>query len=598
MSEKTSSLSEDIRPNDLVVQIKRTSKPIQDLHRSPITEQNQTIRMVERMSSILKFLNAFTVIEDINKLVQLILSEEVKLGYKDQMCKRSTNRLLVRLSAEKRIALWSINLSYEQKFKELMFITHPHVDENNSVFISLIEKEKFEFLVKISNEKTRLKAINKLNEEKASIDNKNTKNDSLPKRKRPPKKSLEEVTPKKKIAQNSIANYGYTPKFIRMRRLHEFLFYLIHDYPEDLQTYSPEEAFNNWKTIEPSVDYNALFPELSTIYSNETNWKMFVPPLLSYQGYPKGWAVMSDILLRIPLSIFTKVFNINFEVPGLGELLEHPIRKHYLLNYLPVEVQNAIVSSRKYVFSVDEVVKRLCCIGLTQIGPNRQKEKDQLFIYVNRRASLKNTVDSSPGYFQITDKEYPVEEYYFNSIDDIAKYWNDVYRICLNTKLGRRKQAYEAIKNVWSTQKLLVERMHPRGAYDVQALDDASIPGDGRGAAGFDSSFYAHLQRNWTFKKINFPNKVTTSVMSVPLNKVARKRDAGILGKFLFPFFCYLLLSLLFCLRLNCHRLYISSKTSASKYCTSEIGCKDAIIRIPNTIRSTTTQESKTTVLR
>lgn len=114
---------------------------------------------------------------------------------------------------------------------------------------------------------------------------------------------------------------------------------------------------------------------------------------------------MTDILLRIPLSIFAKVFNINFEVPGLGELLEHPIRKHYLLNYLPVEIQNAIVSSRKYVFSVDEVLKRLCCIGLVQIGPNRQKEKDQLFVYVNRRASLKNTVDSSPAYFQITDKE-------------------------------------------------------------------------------------------------------------------------------------------------------------------------------------------------
>lgn len=535
MSERTGALCEEIRPNDLVVQIKRTSKPIQDLHRSPITEQNQTIRMVERMSSILKFLNAFTVIEDVNKLVQLILTEEVKLGYKDQMCKRSMNRLLVRLSAEKRIALWSINLSYEQKVKELMFITHPHVDENNTVFISLIEKEKFEFLVKISNEKTRLKAINKIaNEGKAAIDGRNTKNDSLPRRPRPKKSTDEPPSPKKKIVQNSIANYGYTPKFIRMRRLHEFLFYLIHDYPEDLQTYSPEEAFANWKTVEPSIDYNALYPELSTIYSNETNWKMFVPPLLSYQGYPKGWAVMSDILLRMPLSIFAKVFNINFEVPGLGELLEHPIRKHYLLNYLPVEIQNAIVSSRKYVFSVDEVVKRLCCIGLAQIGPNRQKEKDQLFIYVNRRASLMNTVDSSPGYFQITEKEYPVEEYYFNSIDDIAKYWDDVYRICLNTKLGRRKQGYEPTKNVWCTQPLLVQQMQSRAAYDVQALDNASIPGDGRGAAGFDSSFYAHLQRNWTFKKINFPNKVVHSVTTIPLNKVARKRDAGTLGKFFF----------------------------------------------------------------
>lgn len=73
--------------------------------------------------------------------------------------------------------------------------------------------------------------------------------------------------------------------------------------------------------------------------------------------------------------------------------------------------------------------------------------------------------------------------------------------------------------------------MQPRSAYDVQELDNAMIPGDGRGAAGFDSSFYAHLQRNWTFKKISFPHKVVSSVTSVPLNKVARKRDAGTLGR-------------------------------------------------------------------
>ncbi len=82
-------------------------------------------------------------------------------------------------------------------------------------------------------------------------------------------------------------------------------------------------------------------------------------------------------------------------------------------------------------------------------------------------------------------------------------------------------------------QPLLVEQMQPRTAYDVQSLDNGLIPGDGRGAAGFDSSFYAHLQRNWTFKKICFPHKVVASVTSVPLNKVARKRDAGTLGTYL-----------------------------------------------------------------
>lgn len=35
----------------------------------------------------------------------------------------------------------------------------------------------------------------------------------------------------------------------------------------------------------------------------------------------------------------------------------------------------------------------------------------------------------------------------------------------------------------------------PRGSREV--VDEGIIPGDGLGAAGLDSSFYAHLKRNW-----------------------------------------------------------------------------------------------------
>lgn len=34
-----------------------------------------------------------------------------------------------------------------------------------------------------------------------------------------------------------------------------------------------------------------------------------------------------------------------------------------------------------------------------------------------------------------------------------------------------------------------------RGSREV--VDEGSIPGDGLGAAGLDSSFYGHLKRNW-----------------------------------------------------------------------------------------------------
>lgn len=47
-----------------------------------------------------------------------------------------------------------------------------------------------------------------------------------------------------------------------------------------------------------------------------------------------------------------------------------------------------------------------------------------------------------------------------------------------------------------------------RGSREV--VDDGSIPGDGLGAAGLDSSFYGHLKRNWIWTSyiINKTRKV------------------------------------------------------------------------------------------
>jgi len=40
-------------------------------------------------------------------------------------------------------------------------------------------------------------------------------------------------------------------------------------------------------------------------------------------------------------------------------------------------------------------------------------------------------------------------------------------------------------------------------------LDDGTIPGDGKGAGGFDSSLFSHLYRNWYIpvkaKKVKYP---------------------------------------------------------------------------------------------
>lgn len=57
---------------------------------------------------------------------------------------------------------------------------------------------------------------------------------------------------------------------------------------------------------------------------------------------------------------------------------------------------------------------RLAYIGLVQFGPQRLKDKDQVFIYVNRRTELMDTIASAPSYHKIEDRDYPVTKYFFN----------------------------------------------------------------------------------------------------------------------------------------------------------------------------------------
>jgi general transcription factor 3C polypeptide 1 len=97
-------------------------------------------------------------------------------------------------------------------------------------------------------------------------------------------------------------------------------------------------------------------------------------------GWPEGWAIVCDLLLRLPLCIFVKVFNVTFIVPELEQYLMHPVRRHFLVRHLPSRLRNVLIIARRYIFSIHEVLQRLCYVGLIQFGPQRLKEKDQVFL--------------------------------------------------------------------------------------------------------------------------------------------------------------------------------------------------------------------------
>lgn len=500
-------LSEDIHVNDVQVEIEPIERPAKMQIRKVITEATMTDRMAHRMTIIVKAITQLLVIEDVFKVMQILLREEKRLGYKDEMCRRSIYRLLTKLSLDKRIRLWRINLKYKTTSNEFMFLTDPKIEPDHSLFVSLLEKEKFRFLLRVSNERNRLNQIKAAKE----------KSLAAPPAPKPP------IEKKKKLSHfDQKLNYGNTPKFIRMRTLHEFLYFLVYAYPVDIKPIDPKAAFEQWCIDQPHLDAAEILPELSPIYSSEIGWCMFVPPLLPNSEFPSGWLLANDFLIRLPLSIFVKIYNVNFEIPGLDAILMHPIRKHYLLHYLPLSIQNELIGSRKHVFAIDEVIRRCCAIGILQFGPQRQNQKDQIYVYVNKFASIVNTIDSDAGYVLTTERDYPQQRYTFDSMDDITRYWHDLYRICLNTLLGKRMQISDTETLRWDLR--MISEWQPRTIEEVVQLDNGRIPGDGRGAGGLDSSFYAHLQRNWSFKRIRYKTRSVRAERKQPAIKMRASR--------------------------------------------------------------------------
>ena len=230
-----------------------------------------------------------------------------------------------------------------------------------------------------------------------------------------------------------------SPKFHRMQEFHQLLFYLVYGY-EGREGLNQEEV---WASIQGVSNNEHIIQEYPTVYLPEISWKMFIGPLPShYSGEDasamSGWCFMVDILLRLPLCIFTEIVSINFKYSLLDEYLAHPIKKNLLIKHLPVDLRKIIFYNRRYVTYVMDLCQQLCYVGLGQFGKQVMKERDQVFFYLNRKAILVDTTTSQQGYHQIsTDMEYIKKYYEFITFKDVVVYWCDMFTICMHTPLAR-----------------------------------------------------------------------------------------------------------------------------------------------------------------
>ncbi|KAG8513544.1 LOW QUALITY PROTEIN: General transcription factor 3C polypeptide 1, partial [Galemys pyrenaicus] len=335
---------------------------------------------------------------------------------------------------------------------------------------------------------------------------------------------------------------GFLPKMPRLRTIHMFLWYLIYGHPgshpgekpsserrpgrQDPGRMGAKNSRNDFETSggppregrETGVWETEVELATETVYVDEVSWTRYIPPIPVHRDFGFGWALVSDILLCLPLSIFVQIVQVSYKVDNLEEFLDDPLKKHTLIRFLPKPIRQQLLYKRRYIFSVVENLQRLCYMGLLQFGPTEKfQDKDQVFIFLKKNAVVIDTTICDPHY-NLAHSSRPFERrpYVLNSMQDVENYWLDLQCVCLNTPLGvircprvrkdssgdqgsdeeghlQKEQESAVDKHNLERKCALLE--YTTGSREV--VDDGVIPGDGLGAAGLDSSFYGHLKRNW-----------------------------------------------------------------------------------------------------
>ncbi|XP_071552525.1 general transcription factor 3C polypeptide 1 isoform X1 [Panulirus ornatus] len=490
-----------------------------------------TTRMMKRANMIIEAVRSIRVIDDAFKLQKMIVQAETEEGYAVKMDKKSLNRLLDKLSRGGFLKNIIVKLKCDKLVKLVRFVVHPSINFESPHLKSAIEQQKLKFLAVGSDPKREAESGSPEGKQQGrkiksedrspgfSKERETEEEDEGPVNKSSVGESMQELKLMHQITsvKNSSSAADATscsvakkvtgmkgslgPKFVRMCELHKLLFYLVYGYggQEDLQH---EEAWAAIAASSPEVQLqNEDLSSYPTIYCPELSWKMFIPPLPNHMNTESGWAFVCDILLRLPLCIFVRLVSVSNTSGEIDEFLSHPLKKNLLVKYLPPYLRQSLLQGRRYVTYVIDLINRLCYVGLLQYGHQIMKEKDQVFIYVNRRASLIDTTTSSPGYHQISaDKEYVRKEYFFSCLQDVHQYWYDMWTISMHTPLGGHNcmQGKKITIQILDRKPQIIESLIARSTYEAPARDNGSIPGDGRGAGGLDSAMFAHLKRNWS----------------------------------------------------------------------------------------------------
>ncbi|KAM4829869.1 general transcription factor 3C polypeptide 1 [Thomomys bottae] len=546
---------------------------------------HKTYRLLKRRNLIIEAVTNLRLIESLFTIQKMIMDQEKQEGVATKCCKKSIVRLVRNLSEEGLLRLYRTTVVQDGIKKKVDLVVHPSMDQNDPLVRSAIEQVRF----RISNSSTanRVKIPQPpAPQEEVEEESHETEAQSAPGDTYLTSPSKSDNTRAKKTEEKMgvppLKNYkpvvvpglgrslGFLPKMPRLRVIHTFLWYLIYGHPAshtvEKTSFSSERRSgkagaprsslgSDWAAsdakdlLEGIAQETEVEPTPETVYVDDASWMRYVPPIPIHRDFGFGWALVSDILLCLPLSIFIQIVQVSYKVDKLEEFLNDPLKKHTLIRCLPRSIRQQLLYKRRYIFSVVENLQRLCYMGLLQFGPTEKfQDKDQVFVYLKKNAVIIDTTICDPHY-NIAHSTRPFERrlYVLESMQDVESYWFDLQCVCLNTPLGvvrcpcvqksSQGQGEEQEGSLQKEQESAIDKHnlerkcamleYTTGSREV--VDEGVVPGDGLGAAGLDSSFYAHLKRNWIWtsyiiNKARKENIVAESGFTVRLQTFLSRR--------------------------------------------------------------------------
>ncbi|XP_071617469.1 general transcription factor 3C polypeptide 1 isoform X2 [Heliangelus exortis] len=518
--------------------------------KAPAVERShETYRLLKRRNLIVEAVRNLRLIESLFTLQKMVTDQEKQEGVSTKCCKKSIVRLVQKLAREGLLRLYRTTVIQDGISKKVEFVVHPSVSPSDPLVRSAIEQVRFR--ISNSSTATRIKVPQTpTSQDQADEENlgQDTVLDSGETQEGSCKADSRARKTDEKMGITQLKNYhpvtvpglgrslGFLPKMPRLRMVHMFLWYLIYGHPlngtqqkggsdgekkgMDVNTAvleaQPDGTLEITAVMNPETSAHETEVELpnQTVYVDDTSWMRYVPPLPVHREFGSGWALVSDILLCLPLSLFIQIVQVSYKVDGLEDFLNDPLKKHTLIRFLPRSVRQQLLYKRRYIFSVVENLQRLCYMGLIQFGPTEKfQDKDQVFVYMKRNAVIVDTTACDPHY-NLARSSRPFERrfYVLSTMQDVENFWFDLQCVCLNTPLGVVRCPRSKRSNLQGEETAL--EMEQESAVDKhnlerkcamleyttgsrEVVDDGTIPGDGLGAAGLDSSFYGHLKRNW-----------------------------------------------------------------------------------------------------